>query len=64
MIRNKDIVNLPRLAAEDRYTNYKPRTEFGRRMLELRRAIEDSGEKMLTSEQVNEEVRLRRGGAD
>lgn len=48
----------------DRQVNYTPKTEFGRRMLELRRKIEASGEKLLTLDEVREEVRARRGGVE
>ncbi|MGI8907869.1 MAG: hypothetical protein ACR2IE_15415 [Candidatus Sumerlaeaceae bacterium] len=49
---------------EDRHIQYEPRTELGKRMLEWRRKIEASGEKLLTLEEVREEVRARRGGMD
>jgi hypothetical protein len=41
-----------------------PKTEFGRRIMELRRAVEDSDVPLLTIEQIREEVRERRGERD
>jgi len=71
MLSNKNKSDLPPLDSnppaddpEDRYVKYVPKTEFGRRMLELRRAVEASGVKMLTREEVRAEVRARRGGVD
>jgi hypothetical protein len=42
--------------------NYQPRTEIGRLALAARRAYIEGGGKLLTADEVNEEVRQRRGG--
>ncbi len=41
---------------------YQPRTELGRKLLELIRAQVESGERFLTMDEVLEEVHTRRGG--
>ncbi len=41
---------------------YQPRTELGRKLLELIRAQVESGERFLTMDEVLEEVHIRRGG--
>jgi hypothetical protein len=41
---------------------YRPRTELGRKLLELRREYIHSGGKLLSWEELDEEVRQRRGG--
>jgi hypothetical protein len=41
---------------------YRPRTELGRKLLELRREYIHSGGKLLSWEGLDEEMRLRRGG--
>lgn len=46
---------------ESRRVKAEPKTEFGKRMLKLRRAIEDSDVELLTLEEISEEVRDRRG---
>jgi len=40
---------------------FEPKTEFGKEMMRFRRAIEASGEVLLTLEEINSEVRRRRG---
>ena len=42
--------------------HYQPRTELGRKLIELRRAYIQSGGKLMTQDEINEEVRRRRGG--
>lgn len=42
--------------------HYQPRTEIGRLALAARRAYIESGGKLLTVDDINEEVRRRRGG--
>lgn len=49
---------------QNRHVQYEPRTDFGRRMLELRRRVEASGERLLALDEIRKEVRLRRGGRD
>ncbi|MEE4379484.1 MAG: hypothetical protein V2J55_18515 [Candidatus Competibacteraceae bacterium] len=41
---------------------YQPRTEIGRLALAARKAYIETGGKLLTAEEINEEVRRRRGG--
>ena len=41
---------------------YQPRTELGRQLIALRRAYIQSGGKLLSWEEIEEEVRERRGG--
>jgi hypothetical protein len=43
-------------------SHYEPRTEVGRRLLEARRAYIESGGKLMNWDEVDEEVRRRRGG--
>lgn len=43
--------------------DYRPRTELGRRLMELRAQIVASGERLLDWDDVNREVAERRGGA-
>ncbi|MFQ3611054.1 MAG: hypothetical protein SNJ72_06095 [Fimbriimonadales bacterium] len=43
---------------------YQPRTELGRRLLELRRAYISKGGRLLSVDEVEEEVHSRRGGAE
>lgn len=42
--------------------HYKPRTELGRRLLALRGAYLEAGGKLMSWDEINEEVRKRRGG--
>jgi hypothetical protein len=42
--------------------SFHPRTELGRRLVELRRAYVEAGGKLLTLEEIEAEVRERRGG--
>ena len=42
--------------------HYQPRTELGRKLIELRRAYIESGGKLVSWDEVNAEVRERRGG--
>lgn len=41
---------------------YQPRTELGRKLIELRRAYIQAGGKLLSWDEINAEVRERRGG--
>ena len=43
---------------------YRPRTELGRRLIELRRAYLEGGGKLMSWDEVNDEVRRRRGGVE
>lgn len=43
--------------------HYQPRTELGRKLIELRRAYIESGGKLMSWDEINEAVRERRGGA-
>lgn len=42
--------------------HYQPRTELGRKLIELRRAYIESGGKLVSWDEVNAEVRECRGG--
>jgi hypothetical protein len=42
--------------------HYQPRTELGRRLIELRRAYVEGGGKLLSWEEIDAESRERRGG--
>ena len=44
--------------------HYQPRTELGRRLIELRRAYIESGGKLMTQDEILAEVRQRRGESD
>lgn len=41
---------------------YQPRTELGRKLIALRRAYISGGGKLLSWDELDEEMRLRRGG--
>lgn len=41
---------------------YQPRTELGRKLIELRRAYVEGGGKLMSWDEINAEVRERRGG--
>jgi len=43
--------------------HYQPRTELGRKLIELRRAHIESGGKLMSWDEIDAEVRERRGGA-
>lgn len=43
--------------------HYQPRTDLGRKLIELRRAHVQQGGKLLSWEEIDAEVRERRGGA-
>jgi hypothetical protein len=42
--------------------DYQPRTELGRKLIELRRTYIQNGGKLMTWEELDEEMRRRRGG--
>ncbi|WP_295386120.1 hypothetical protein [uncultured Thiodictyon sp.] len=42
--------------------HYQPRTELGRKLIELRRAYVRGGGKLLSDDELDEEARQRRGG--
>ncbi len=42
--------------------HYQPRTELGRTLIELRQAYIKNGGKLMSADEINEEVRRRRGG--
>jgi hypothetical protein len=44
--------------------HYQPRTEIGHKLLALRRAYLESGGKLMTWDEIDEEVRRRRGGLE
>jgi len=44
--------------------HYQPKTELGRKLIELRRAYIESGGKLMTQDEILAEVRQRRGGID
>ena len=44
--------------------HYQPRTELGRKLIELRRAYIESGGKLMTQDEILAEVRRRRGESD
>lgn len=43
--------------------DYQPRTELGRKLIELRRAYIQSGGKLMTQDEILAEIRQRRGEA-
>ncbi len=43
---------------------YRPRTDLGDKLLALRRAYIERGGHLLTWDEINEEVRMRRGGVE
>ena len=45
-------------------TDFVPTTEFGRRLLELRRRAIAAGQPLLTREELEREIAERRGGVD
>lgn len=47
---------------EDAPDDFQPKTEFGRRLLEIRKQIVASGEPLLDWEGIQREVAERRGG--
>lgn len=42
--------------------HYQPRTDLGRKLIELRRAYVRDGGKLLSCDELDEEMRQRRGG--
>jgi hypothetical protein len=42
--------------------HYQPKTELGRKLIELRRAYIEGGGNLMTWDEINAEVRERRGG--
>ena len=44
--------------------HYQPRTDIGHKLLALRRAYLESGGKLMTWDEIDEEVRRRRGGLE
>lgn len=51
----------PALTGDAVVDHYQPRTELGRRLIELRRAYIQSGGKLMTQDEILAEVRRRRG---
>ena len=52
------------LTGDDLVDHYRPRTELGRKLIELRRAYIESGGKLMTQDEILAEVRERRGDHD
>lgn len=44
------------------FGDYKPRTELGKRLIEIRRNFILKGGKLLSPEEIDREIELRRGG--
>jgi hypothetical protein len=57
-------IHLEPLTGDPVTDHYQPRTELGRRLVELRRASIRDGGKLLSCDELDEEVRQRRGGVD
>ncbi|MCC7278730.1 MAG: hypothetical protein IT487_10505 [Chromatiaceae bacterium] len=55
-------IHVEPLTGDTLVDNYQPRTEIGRLALAARRAYVEAGGKLLTADEINEEVRRRRGG--
>jgi hypothetical protein len=47
---------------DETWANYQPKTALGRKLLELRRAYLASGGTLLSADELDEEIRERRGG--
>ncbi len=47
---------------QDSLPDYRPKTELGKRLLALRRSYIANGGRLLSAEELDEELRLRRGG--
>lgn len=52
------------LTGDDVVDHYQPRTEMGRKLIELRRAYIENGGALMTQDEVLAEVRRRRGEVD
>lgn len=50
------------LPRQDSLPDYRPKTDLGKRLLALRRAYVENGGRLLSAEELDEELRLRRGG--
>ena len=62
ILKGEDVNNIKSIAARSTPdSSYVPRTELGRRLLELRGNGIRSGMKLLTASDINEEVTRRRG---
>lgn len=55
-------IHVEPLTGDAQVENYQPRTETGRLALAARRAAIEAGAKLLTADEINEEVRRRGGG--
>ncbi len=55
-------IHVEPLTGDPLLDNYQPRTEIGRLALAARRAYIEAGGKLLSWDEINEEVRGRRGG--
>ena len=55
----REVAAIPTPSANE----YVPRTEFGKRMMERRERIVDTGEPLLSAEEVEAEIARRRGEA-
>ncbi len=55
-------VTVEAIAPDDILKHYKPRTEIGRKLLAARRAYIEGGGMLMNWDEINEEVRRRRGG--
>jgi hypothetical protein len=52
----------PRIVRDTVAKAFKPRAEFGKRLLSLRRAHVEKGGKLLDDDALDKELRQRRGG--
>jgi len=55
-------IHLEPLTGDAVTDHYQPRTELGRKLIELRRANGRDGDKLLSCDELDEEMRQRRGG--
>lgn len=56
------LVGHQRLVGDQIVDQYQPRTDLGRKLIELRQAYILGGGKLLSWEELDEEIRQRRGG--
>lgn len=57
-----ETTELPKIVRDAVAEAFKPKTEFGKRLLALRRAYVEKGGKLLADDELDEELRQRRGG--
>lgn len=57
-----ETAELPNIVRDAVTEAFKPKTEFGKRLLALRRAYVENGGKLLDADALDQELRQRRGG--